>query len=82
MLLAVRQDSVRCPLRVSEMTCNHLQQLFQLCDKNGLKVSSLDLVHFVCKQCGTKEVCPAVLSDEYEALHPEEDQNESQEHRV
>ena len=49
------------------MACVHLQQLFQLCQDNDVKVASVDLVHFVCEQCDSKEVCPSVLADEYDA---------------
>ena len=53
------------------MTCKHLRQLFQLCDENELRFSSSDLVHIVCKQCEEVEVCPSILSDEYDARQPE-----------
>ncbi len=43
------------------MTCVHLQKLYEL------KISTSDLVHIVCKECGVKEVCPSVLFDEYDA---------------
>jgi hypothetical protein len=49
------------------MTCVHLKQLYQLCQENELRFSGSDLVHIVCQQCGEQEVCPSVLSDEYEA---------------
>jgi hypothetical protein len=49
------------------MTCVHLKQLYQLCQENHLRFSGSDLVHIVCQQCGEQEVCPSVLSDEYEA---------------
>lgn len=49
------------------MTCVHLKELFQLCQKNNLRFSGADLVHIVCHECGEKEVCPSVLTDEYEA---------------
>ena len=49
------------------MTCVHLQQLYQLCQDHDLKISSGDLVRMVCKQCGEHEVCPSVLTDEYDA---------------
>jgi hypothetical protein len=57
------------------MTCVHLQQLYELCDKEGLKLSSSDLIHIVCKQCGKQEVCPSNMSDYYpdpEAPQPRE----------
>ncbi len=53
------------------MTCVHLQQLVQLCESSHLKLSSSDLIHIVCKQCGKEEVCPSLLVEEFEARHPE-----------
>jgi len=52
------------------MTCVHLQQLYQLCQQNDLKLSSTDLIHVVCKQCDKEEVCPSTLAEEYEQRHP------------
>jgi hypothetical protein len=49
------------------MTCVHLKQLYQLCQENNLRFSGSDLVHIVCQECGEQEVCPSVLTDEYEA---------------
>ncbi len=51
------------------MTCTHLQQLYQLCQDNKLRLSSTDLIHVVCQQCEKDEVCPSVLMDEYDADH-------------
>ena len=48
------------------MTCEHLQQLYQLCQKNELKLSSSDLIHIVCKICNKEEVCPSTLTAEYD----------------
>jgi hypothetical protein len=48
------------------MTCIHLQQLYQLCQQNDLKLSSSDLIHIVCKQCDKEEVCPSTLAVEYD----------------
>jgi hypothetical protein len=48
------------------MTCVHLQQLYDLCQKQSLRFSSSDLLHIVCKQCEREQVCPSVLWDEYE----------------
>ena len=52
------------------MSCIHLQQLYDLCDREGVKLSSSDLIHIVCRQCGKQEVCPSTLNDHY----PEQDQ--------
>jgi hypothetical protein len=61
------------------MNCIHLQKLFQLCDESGLRFSSSDLVHIVCKKCQQKEVCPSVLVDEYEAEHDDSSGDETDE---
>ena len=55
------------------MTCVHLKQLFQLCQDNNLRLSSADLVHVVCQQCGKEEVCPSVLMENYETTHVREE---------
>ena len=49
------------------MTCVHLQKLYQLCRDNDLKLGGADLIHIVCRECGEKEVCPAVFMDEYDS---------------
>lgn len=48
------------------MTCVHLRKLYELCQQNDIRMSSGDLVHIVCTQCGQKEVCPSMLLEEYE----------------
>ena len=53
------------------MTCVHLQQLYRLCQEHELKLGGSDLIHIVCNQCGVKDVCPSVLTDEYDANHPQ-----------
>jgi hypothetical protein len=53
------------------MTCVHLQQLYHLCQQHDLKLGGSDLIHIVCNQCGVQDVCPSMLSDEYDAKHPE-----------
>lgn len=50
------------------MTCVHLRKLMQLCEEENIRLASSDLIHVVCQQCGVQEVCPAVLTDEYDAL--------------
>ena len=52
------------------MTCVHLRQLYQLCEEHDLKLGSSDLIRMVCHQCGEQEVCPATLTDEYDAKQP------------
>ncbi len=53
------------------MTCVHLQQLYRLCQEHDLKLGGADLIHIVCNQCGVQDVCPSMLSDEYDARHPQ-----------
>jgi heterodisulfide reductase subunit A-like polyferredoxin len=48
------------------MTCVHLRRLYEICEISEIRLSSADLVHIVCKQCGHKEVCPSTILDEYE----------------
>lgn len=52
------------------MSCIHLQQLYDFCDREGVKLSSSDLIHIVCSQCNRLEVCPSTLSEHYPE-HPE-----------
>ena len=49
------------------MTCVHLRQLYKLCAEHDLKLGGSDLIRVVCNQCGEQEVCPATLTDEYDA---------------
>ena len=50
----------------ANMTCVHLQKLYRHCEEHSVKLSSSDLVHFVCLQCHREEVCPGTLMEEYE----------------
>lgn len=52
------------------MVCQHLRELYQLCEKNQLRLGGADLIRIVCKQCNQEETCPSVLTDEYDASHP------------
>jgi len=54
------------------MTCVHLRHLFDYCEKNEVKIGGSDLIRIVCQQCGEQEVCPSMMSDEYDARHDEE----------
>ena len=56
------------------MTCVHLQQLYKLCQEHDLKISGPEMIRVVCKQCGEHEVCPSVLTDEYDALLDQHDE--------
>lgn len=49
------------------MLCDHLQQLYDLCVKNDLKLSSSDAIRVLCKECSKTEVCPSILIDEYDS---------------
>ncbi len=53
------------------MACIHLQQLYDLCRENEIKLGGSDLIHLVCEQCGKQEVCPSMLVDHHDA-EPEE----------
>ena len=59
------------------MTCVHLQQLYKLCHQYDLKLGGSDLIRLVCNQCGEQEVCPATLTDEYDAKHPQQRENKA-----
>ena len=54
------------------MACKHLKDLFEICQKHHLTLSSSDLIRIACPQCGIEEVCPSVLAEEYESRHHEE----------
>jgi len=60
------------------MPCIHLQQLFQLCHDHEIKLASADLIHIVCTQCGAQEVCPSMLTDEYDARHDAGERSEAE----
>ena len=49
------------------MVCEHLSELYQLCEKNQLRLAGPDLIRIVCKQCNLEETCPSVLTDEYDS---------------
>ncbi len=55
------------------MTCRHLKELYSLCESHHLKLSSSDLIRIVCPQCEVEDVCPSVLTEEYEKRHPQPD---------
>ncbi len=57
------------------MTCQHLRQLYRFCKEQDLRLElgSSDLIRIVCHECGIQDVCPSMLSDEYEARNPDED---------
>ncbi|WP_161604444.1 hypothetical protein [Roseiconus nitratireducens] len=45
------------------MPCDHLKELYQLCEEHDLKIASTDMVRIVCRQCGEQDVCPTALTD-------------------
>ncbi len=49
------------------MVCGHLRELYELCEKNHLRLGGSDLIRIVCKQCDQEETCPSVFMDEYDA---------------
>jgi hypothetical protein len=55
------------------MSCKHLLELYEICRRNQLKLSSTDLIRIVCPQCGVEEVCPSLLCEQYDARHAEGD---------
>ncbi|MCA9267489.1 MAG: hypothetical protein KDA41_03420 [Planctomycetales bacterium] len=59
------------------MPCVHLRQLIQLCQDHHLKIAGSDVVNLVCEQCGQQEVCPDVLTDEYDAREVERPASDS-----
>ena len=54
------------------MACTHLKKLYQLCQDEGLRISSSDLIHFACDQCNVKEVCPSTLVEIQESDEADE----------
>jgi hypothetical protein len=60
------------------MTCKHLKELYSLCEQHHLKLTSTDLVRIVCPQCGVEDVCPSVLSGEYDRRHPDDESSKAE----
>ena len=54
------------------MACHHLKELYDLCQRHDLKLSSTDLIRIVCPKCGVQEVCPSILMEQYESRHAQE----------
>ena len=59
------------------MACVHLRQLYKLCQDHELKISGSDVIRVVCQQCGEQEVCPATLTDEYDARQSQQGDTEA-----
>lgn len=51
------------------MPCTHLRQLYEVCQSHNLKLSSSDLIRIVCPTCGVEDVCPSILTEEFERRH-------------
>ena len=45
------------------MPCIHLRELYDLCEKHELRISSHDAIRIMCRQCEEQEVCPSSLTD-------------------
>ena len=56
------------------MACTHLKELYRLCHQHDVRfqLSSSDLIRIVCRECGAQDVCPSVLTDEYDSLEDDE----------
>lgn len=54
--------------QIEAMPCEHLQELFALCEKHDLQIASQDAIKVVCRQCHEQEVCPSSLTDGEEVL--------------
>jgi hypothetical protein len=54
------------------MVCTHLRELYNLCEKNRLRLGGSDLIRIVCTQCNQEETCPSVLMEDYDAAHSED----------
>lgn len=63
------------------MVCTHLSELYQLCEKHQLRLGGSDLIRLVCRQCELEETCPSVLMDEYDASHPDDEQQDGNDER-
>ena len=59
------------------MPCEHLRKLYQVCQDHELRISSSDVVRITCQKCAEVEVCPDMLTDEYEARQQETPEPES-----
>jgi hypothetical protein len=55
------------------MSCKHLKELYEMCERHNLKLSSTDLIRIVCPQCGVEEQCPSLLCRDYDTL-PKKDE--------
>ena len=65
------------------MPCIHLRQLYDLCEKHELRISSHDAIRIMCRQCEEQEVCPTSLTDGENVLRvlPQEASEESEQNK-
>jgi len=49
------------------MACMELKELYKQTQTRKLQIGALDIIRFVCNCCQSKEVCPAVSEQEYDA---------------
>lgn len=59
------------------MSCKHLREIIETCQRTGVKLSSSDVIRIVCPTCGAEEVCPSVLCEHYDAIHGDAGESES-----
>ena len=60
------------------MPCEHLQELYELCQKHELRIASRDAIRMVCRQCEEQEVCPSSLTDGEKVLKLQDDDSSVQ----
>lgn len=58
------------------MVCDHLRHLYQLCTTQQIRLSSSELVHFVCKQCDAQDTCPSNLMEYADDEDEDEDEDD------
>ena len=66
------------------MTCVHLQKLYDLCQRHELRIqlSGSDLMRIVCRECGAHDVCPSVMTEEFDAREATEIVDDKPSHEV
>jgi len=58
------------------VVCEHLRELYQLCEKNKIKLSSSDLIHILCTECNNQETCPSNMVSMEEDESPRQPENQ------
>lgn len=61
------------------MSCKHLREIIDTCQRTGVKLSSSDVIRIVCPTCGAEEVCPTILCEQYDTIHGEAGEAEKSE---